>query len=121
MNSSDIITIHVHLNLKTTGLISSSILEKVKKGALLINTSRGKILDEEAVINALEREKIAGIAVDVLDAEFSDIKNSLIWKARNDYPIIITPHIGGATFDAMQSCEEFIQNLVPDNKIKLKK
>ena len=46
-----------------------------------------------------------------------DIENSLIWKYRNEFPIIITPHIGGATFDAMQSCEEFVQNLILD-KIK---
>lgn len=112
--SSDIVSVHVHLTPETEGLISTSLLQNFKPGALLINTSRGAILDEKAVVEALNLKSLGGVAVDVLATELSDIQESPLWLARNKFPILITPHIGGASYDAMWSCEEYIQNFVDD-------
>jgi D-3-phosphoglycerate dehydrogenase len=112
VKTSDIISIHVHLNSSTEKLISKDILFHVKKGAFLINTSRGKILDEVAVVEALEDKTLSGVAVDVLSEEIdNNITKSALWKCQEDHNVIITPHIAGATYDAMWTCEEYVQNL----------
>ena len=95
-----------------SGLISKDILHHVKKGAFLINTSRGKILDEVAVVEALEDKTLSGVAVDVLSEEIhNNITESALWKCQEDHNVILTPHIAGATYDAMWTCEEYVQNL----------
>lgn len=113
LGMSDIISVHVHLNDSTQNLLAAHNTGMIKDGCLLINTSRGKIIDEEAVAQALVAGKISGIATDVLAGELDDIKKSPLWMAQQkEYNIIITPHIGGATYDAMWACEEFIAELV---------
>ena len=107
----DVISIHVHLNESTEHLISNELLTHCKSGMFLINTSRGKLIHEKAVINALADGRLAGIAVDVLSTELESIEQSILWQYRNKYPILITPHIGGATYDAMWMCENFVQSL----------
>ncbi len=109
LKTSDIISFHIHLNENTTNLINTKNIHLLKKNCLLINTSRGKILDEISICEKLKRDEIGGIAVDVLSTELEDISKSYLWKAQQDgYNVIITPHIGGATWDAMWDCEEFI-------------
>lgn len=106
---SDIISIHVHLLPDTINLISNSFIESCNAGVYILNTSRGKICDESALVNGLKNKRIYGIATDVLDTELTNISQSPLWLAqRNGENIIITPHIGGATWDAMWSCEEYI-------------
>lgn len=113
LNSSDIISLHVHLNDDTNHLIGAQNISHLKKDCLLINTSRGKLLDEEVIANALVSKKIKGIATDVLGTELEDIRSSPLWQAQQkNENIIITPHIGGASCDAMWACEEFIVDLV---------
>jgi D-3-phosphoglycerate dehydrogenase / 2-oxoglutarate reductase len=110
MKESDIISIHVHLNNETEKLISNDLLKSVKKGSYLLNTSRGKILDETEVVNSLMRGDLAGVGLDVLSEEINkNIRESELWKAQERYNVIITPHIAGATYDAMWTCEEFVQ------------
>lgn len=114
LSSSDIVSIHVHLTEKTQRLIGKHNIGQIKNDCLLINTSRGNILDENAVVEALRSKKIKGIATDVLSTELTDIKQSPLWQAQQQKEnIIITPHIGGATCDAMWACEEYLvqQNL----------
>jgi len=109
LETSDVITIHIHLTENTINYINKKNINFVKKGALLINTSRGAICDEEALVKALKDRQISGIAVDVLSTEIENFKDSYLWKAQQEESnIIITPHIGGATYDAMWACEEFI-------------
>lgn len=108
-SSADIISIHVHLNGNTENMVNSSILNYSKPGSFLINTSRGKIVNEKDVIEAIKNHQLGGIASDVIITELNDIKKSPLWIAMQDYPnIILTPHIGGATWDAMWACEEYI-------------
>lgn len=113
LGMSDVISIHVHLKEDTQHLLAAHNAGLIKDGCLLINTSRGKIIDEAAVAKVLASGKLGGIATDVLAYELDDIKKSPLWMAQQkNYNIIITPHIGGATYDAMWACEEFIAEQV---------
>lgn len=106
---SDIVSIHVHLLPSTINLVNNPFIDSCKEGVYIINTSRGKICDESALVNGLKSKKVKGIATDVLDTELTNINNSELWQAqRRGENVIITPHIGGATWDAMWECEEFI-------------
>ena len=109
---SDILSFHLHLNDETENYFSFDDLNHIKKGVFIINTSRGKIINEKAVVSGLKEKIIRGVAVDVINSELHDISASALWNAHNQgLNIIITPHLAGATFDAMWSCEEFISNL----------
>jgi D-3-phosphoglycerate dehydrogenase len=106
---SDIISIHVHLTDETKGMLNESLIKRMKGGAFLINTSRGGLWDEQALYQLLSERQLGGIATDVLATELEDITLSPLWRAMQEgKPVIITPHIGGATWDAMWNCEEFI-------------
>ena len=88
---------------------------RIKKGALLINTSRGEILDEAELIKAIKNGNLAGAALDVISKETSmnDLNKSKIIQFNNkDERIIITPHIGGATYESMEKTEVFMANKI---------
>lgn len=109
LKSSDIISIHIHSNEDNKNFIDKEKIYSIKKGALVINTSRGSIWDENVFYKALLNDNIGGVATDVITTELNDIKKSPLWQAQQKGEnIIITPHIGGATYDAMWACEEFI-------------
>lgn len=98
MAESDIVSIHVPLNEETRGLINKDKIELMKKDALLINTARGPIVDNEALAEALSAGKIKGAGIDVFDIEPPlDTKYSLL-STKNS---VVTPHIGFATKEAM--------------------
>ncbi|MGA8143209.1 MAG: D-glycerate dehydrogenase [Candidatus Acidiferrales bacterium] len=91
---SDFISLHVPLLPDTRHLISKENLEKMKRTAFLINTSRGPVVDEAALADALENKKIAGAALDVFEAE-PKVHPALV--GRKD--VILTPHIASASVD----------------------
>ena len=97
MSQSDIVSIHLPLNEKTKGIIGRKELSKMKQSAILINTARGPIIDEESLISALEEEKIAGAALDVFDQEPIRQNNPLL-EMKN---VILTPHIAYKTKEAL--------------------
>jgi len=74
----------------------------MKQGAVLVNTSRGGIIDEAAFIKALESGKLAGAGIDVIDGEWDPelAKHPLIRYANEHQNLIITPHISGVTVEA---------------------
>ena len=112
-DSSQSVSLHIHLNDETENLLCAEVLHKVDDPFYLINTSRGKIINEKDVVEKLEDGLIKGYATDVLATELDNIKESLIWNyAKNHKNVIITPHIAGATYDAMHSCEEYIVEIV---------
>lgn len=92
LKNSDFITCHCPLTPETTGLINKKTLSAMKQTAVLINTSRGPVVDEQALADALNADKISGAAVDVLGAEPATRDNPLL-SAKN---CIITPHIAWA-------------------------
>ncbi|WP_097025608.1 2-hydroxyacid dehydrogenase [Clostridium peptidivorans] len=98
MAESDIVSIHVPLNEETRGLINKDKIALMKKDALLINTARGPIVDNEALAEALREEKIKGAGIDVFDIEPPlDTKYPLLSTTNS----VVTPHIGFATKEAM--------------------
>ena len=94
MRESDFLSLHVPLLPETRHLISTSALEKMKRTAYLINTSRGPVVDEAALVAALETKKIAGAALDVYEFE-PKVSPALV--GRKD--VILAPHIASATVE----------------------
>ena len=94
--ASDVLSLHCPLTDRTRHLIDAASIAKMKEGAILINTGRGPLLDEQAVAAALESGKLAAVCVDVLSTEPPAADNPLL-TARNCY---ITPHIAWATYEA---------------------
>jgi len=93
---SDVVSLHCPLNRNTHHMVDEKRLLSMKKKALLINTGRGPLIDEEALANALNKEVIAGAGLDVLSAEPPKHDNPLL-SAKNCF---ITPHIAWATNEA---------------------
>lgn len=108
LSNSDVLTIHCPLTPETKGLIDKDNLRIMKNSAFLINTSRGPIVMEEDLANALNDGVIAGSGLDVLSIEPPSHNNPL-FKARN---CIITPHIAWATKEARARCMDIaLKNL----------
>jgi D-3-phosphoglycerate dehydrogenase / 2-oxoglutarate reductase len=107
---SDILSIHIDLNQESIGLFGKDTFSQMKKGALLINTSRGEVIQESCLLDALENKKLAGAALDVLCDEHLGITkdNPLILYSRCYDNLLITPHIGGCTQESMESTEIFM-------------
>lgn len=93
--NSDIITCHCPLTEETKGMINAENISKMKKSAIFINTSRGPVVDEKALADALNSEKIKAACLDVLETEPALESNPLL-KAKNCY---ITPHIAWAAHE----------------------
>ena len=96
--NSDVISLHCPLTAENTGLISKSAIEKMKDGAILINTARGPLLDEQAVADALANGKLRGAACDVVSAEPMKKDNPL----RTAPNCIVTPHMAWAPKESRQ-------------------
>ncbi|MHA1266309.1 MAG: NAD(P)-dependent oxidoreductase [Candidatus Helarchaeota archaeon] len=95
MKESDIVTVHALLTDETKGMLSKEKLALMKPSAYFINTSRGKIVDEEALIDLLEAGKIRGAALDVYQREPIKRKSRLIGLDN----VVTTSHIGGSSAD----------------------
>ncbi|MBN1187598.1 MAG: D-2-hydroxyacid dehydrogenase [Bacteroidales bacterium] len=116
LSTSDIVSIHAPLNEKTKGLIGKEQLKKMKPGAYLINVGRGGIVDEEALMNALNDNLIAGAGVDVFTKEPIPHDNPLM-RVENPEKIVFTPHTAWASVEARSlliekiylNIEEFIK------------
>ena len=108
--TSDVVSLHVNLTPQNRFMIGENELKLMKKEAFLINTSRGELINEDALLSSLVHSEIGGAALDVLTGEYSGDKDSdlLIEYARNHSNLIITPHIGGCTFDSMEKTEIFM-------------
>ncbi len=100
---SDVLSLHVHVTDETINLINSKSLLDAKEDILIINTSRGEIINEEDMVLFLEKNKKARLATDVLRDEIRDRKNSpLLEYAKTSDQVVITQHIGGMTKEAQE-------------------
>ena len=97
---SDIISLHCPLTDNTEGLFDETAFEQMKSSAILINTARGGLINDHALIKAIEDKAIAGAAIDVLDQEPPDSDHPLMQKQYSN--LIITPHIAWAAREARQ-------------------
>ncbi|MHA1505906.1 MAG: D-2-hydroxyacid dehydrogenase [Candidatus Asgardarchaeia archaeon] len=106
LRNSDILTLHLPLTDETRGFLSRERISMMKDGALLINTSRGAIVDEEALLDALKRGKISGACLDVYSEEPPTKK--VLREIIEMENVIATPHIGASTKQAQKRCGEII-------------
>mgnify|MGYP000546264949 FL=1 len=119
LKQADILTLHCALTETTKNLINQETLSLCKKGAYLINTGRGPLIDEQAVCDALKSGQLGGAALDVLVKEPPEKNNPLIELAKTMPNLIITPHIAWASDSAVttltkkvaQNIEDFVQQL----------
>ena len=107
---SDFITLHAPVTDKTRGMINASAIARMKKGVRIINAARGALIDARALADAVQRGKVAGVALDVYDVE----------PPPADYPllglegVVHTPHLGASTFEAQLAVAEQAAEQVVD-------
>jgi D-3-phosphoglycerate dehydrogenase len=94
----DIVTIHVVLSQRSRGLVAAADLARMKPTAYLINTARGPIVDEAALLEALQQKRIAGAGIDVFSIEPLPIDHPF----RKLDNLVLTPHLGYATEDGLR-------------------
>lgn len=109
----DVVSIHLPWDKSTAGLFDEELFKQFKEGTYLVNTARGEIVDEAALLRALKENKLAGCALDVLDDDSSWAErvpegHPLVEYAREHDNLIITPHIGGYTINAVLKTRAFM-------------
>ena len=107
LKNADIVTIHLVLSGRTRGLIGANELGLMKKTAYLVNTSRGPIIDEKALIDALNKKQIAGAGLDVFDVEPLPLDHPY----RKMDNVVITPHLG---YVSQQNFDKYYPDIVDD-------
>jgi len=120
--AADYLTLHVGLTPQTTGMINAESLKKMKKGIRLVNCARGELVDEAALVAALQRGHVAGAALDVFVHE--PLKDSPLTSLPN---VVLTPHIGGSTHEAQeavgcqiaQQVKEYLKHGVIQNAVNV--
>lgn len=109
---SDIITLHTPLNDETRELINEERLLKMKRKPVIINVARGAVVDEEAVVKALENGQISGLGVDVYSTEPMQ-ENSPYQRILDRPNVIFTPHMAWGAIESRQRCvDEIAMNIV---------
>jgi phosphoglycerate dehydrogenase-like enzyme len=101
--AADVVALHVHVTDETTKMINRRRLEQMKQDVLLVNTSRGDVVDEQDLVAFLEANPQAKVATDVLADEVRNrLASPLLQHAQRTSQVIITPHIGGMTREAQE-------------------
>jgi len=109
LRRSEVLLIHVPLERDTVGMFGAKELALLPPGAVLVNTSRGAVLDETALLQALESGHLSGAALDVVqnEAQFG-VRSPLVRYAKAHGNLLLTPHLGGATVESMAMTEAFM-------------
>ncbi len=107
-SESDVITLHVLLTEETRNLVNKQRLALMKPTSVLINCSRGEIVSELDLVDALKNKKIAGAALDVFVNEPLPTDSHLIHYAQQHHNLILTPHIAGSTKEAIRDAGLFV-------------
>lgn len=102
IETSDVLTLHAPLMRATRNMISTPEFEAMKKKPIIVNTSRGGLVDEAAMVDALDRELISGIGFDVLTSEPPEANNPLLSILERPN-VIVTPHVAWASIEARQT------------------
>ncbi|MBI2475554.1 D-glycerate dehydrogenase [Candidatus Uhrbacteria bacterium] len=127
LKESDFVSLHVPLSPSTRHLISSKQFKMMKKTAFLINTARGPIIDEKALVKALSKKEIAGVGLDVYECEpmiDCDPKDNLDLREMDN--VVLTPHTASATLETRQEMSRlaaenilmFINGKTPKNIVR---
>ena len=106
---SDVVSVHIPYSKNTHHMINSALLRKMKKTSFLINTSRGKIVNQKDLLKILQTKKIQGAALDVFEDEPIGKSNDLV-KLKN---VVLVPHIGSSTNETRRMMAEItVKNLI---------
>jgi D-3-phosphoglycerate dehydrogenase len=100
----DVLSIHVDMTAENRGLIGAENLARMKPGAVLVSISHGAVIDEAALLDALQKRHLAAAALDMIDGEWrTDLdQHPLIRYANTHENLIITPHVGGVTYESQR-------------------
>ena len=110
---SDLVSLHVPYTLATRHLLGAAAFRALKPGAVLVNTSRGGVIDESALLEALDCGRLAGAALDVLEGEPGiSREHPVVAAAIDDRRLLITPHLGGNTWESRDRAEVFLASKV---------
>jgi D-3-phosphoglycerate dehydrogenase / 2-oxoglutarate reductase len=104
VRESDILSLHLPLLPSTRNIIDAAVIGRMKDHAILVNTARGGLINEVALVDALRNGRLGGAALDVLDAESADMTDPLPHNRipLTEFPnLIVTPHVGGQTQEAL--------------------
>jgi D-3-phosphoglycerate dehydrogenase len=114
LENSDLVTLHVDLREETRGFFGGRSFQRMKPGSYFINTARGELIDEIALLEGLSSGRIAGAALDVLCQEDSAgmADHPLVQYARQHDNLLITPHLGGCTAESKRKTELFLAEKV---------
>jgi D-3-phosphoglycerate dehydrogenase / 2-oxoglutarate reductase len=114
LRESDIVTLHLHLRPHTEGMIDADALAKMKPGSIILNSSRGRIINEVDLLAALESGHLGGAGLDVIDGEWLTreelLEHPLVKYAQKNDNLIIVPHIGGSTTESIYGARIFMAN-----------
>tara|TARA_B100000424_G_scaffold36466_2_gene24712 strand:- start:4248 stop:5195 length:948 start_codon:yes stop_codon:yes gene_type:complete len=112
LDESDVIFLHMHVTDETRGMVDEEFLSYMKEGSYLINTARGELVDEEAIIESIKCGHLKGYGTDVIKDEFGDIQNSKLVKfsMNPNNNVVITPHIGGMTIEGQTKAYHWAVN-----------
>ena len=108
----DIISIHLPLSETTKNLLNYEAFKKMKKQPIIINSSRGSIINEHDLLKAYDEKLISGFALDVYDIE--PVQKIFLNKIKSNTNCILTPHIAGVTIESNSRVSEFIANSVQE-------
>lgn len=103
-SKSDVVTLHTPLTEETRKMINRQVLSKAKKGVVIVNTARGELIDEDALVEAIESGVVGAYATDVVEGEPIGPDHRLL-KYQN---VIITPHIAAYTYEALAAMDEAV-------------
>jgi len=121
LSESDVISINVHLNDETRGMLSTDAFARMKDGVVIVNTARGAIIDEAAFLAALESGKVGAAGLDVIDGEWMEnlTRHPLIQYARQHDNLVITPHTASATVESITGGRVFMIDKLAEYLVKL--
>jgi glyoxylate reductase len=116
LSSADVVSLHLPLSEETRHLIDGAALERMKPGAVLVNTSRGPIVDEAALVDALSNRRIAGAALDVFEHE-PEVHPGLLGLEN----VVLVPQLGSATHETREAmgmlCVEALRAVLLEDRV----
>ncbi|MEZ4910956.1 MAG: NAD(P)-dependent oxidoreductase [Saprospiraceae bacterium] len=121
LERSDIISVHLPLTNETKNFIDRIFLSKCKNGVILINTSRGQILNTRDLIDALESKKIGGACLDVFENEkpetYSDNEKMMFEKLYSFENILVSPHVAGWTHESLYKIAKILSDKILQSSV----
>lgn len=114
LSRSRIVSLHASLDESSRGMIGHRELALMQPHALLVNTARGALVQEDALLGALREERLAGAALDVVADEHGKGSRELLGYARDHANVLVTPHIGGATRESREKTESLMADQLAD-------